>query len=131
MIDVNINDRTPPKPCQTPGCTYDRFHACIFGKPDLFPQILGQRARKNERSVNWFSAVAAAQFDRWERHRADHKLRDEAMVELYRTGVSIREVATKFGVGKATAQAVLKRAANSGEIKMRRRGGNYDLPQSA
>lgn len=140
MIDVDINDRSLPKPCQTPGCSYDRYHACIFGRPDLFPQLLGRYNPKRKgrtgfgtepRSDAWRKGVTAAQQARWKNYYEINAERDKAMIQRYEAGFSIRQVAKHFGISSGAVQNAFRRLSAEGRVTIRSRGRYNTLAQSA
>ncbi len=132
-IDIDVNDRTPPTPCQTEGCGHPRYHVCTFGKPDLFHVFIpkyfttGKKrspfARFGERSQAHKDAISASQRRRWAVHYAANKERDDKIIDRYNEGdVGMKPIAAEFGISYGTVRAVLMRAADEGRVTINTKG---------
>lgn len=140
-IDINVNDRTPPTPCQTEGCTYPRYHACIFGKPDLFPMLLGETPReRRRRQQRWATgpkseearaAMRVSQGQRWAQVRLEEADRDEALIKEYAKGaVGMLTLAHEYDLNIKTVRRILHEAAVKGRVTIRKTGGAFNRTKS-
>lgn len=128
-IEIDINDRTPPTPCQTEGCGRPRFHVCTFGKPDLFPQLLGLLyagkldRRFGGRTAAHKEALRRSANARWAQHYAKNKERDDSIVERYAQGdIGMKPLANEFGLSYGATRLILQRAAAQGRIAINAKG---------
>lgn len=132
-IEIDINDRTPKTPCQTPGCPHPNYHVCLVGKVDLFPQLLAElyermkkrspMARYGPRSEAHKQAIAESQQRRWQKIWDEHKERDDAIIERYKKGdVGMKPIAAEFDMTYAAVRAVLRRAAKQGRVTLNPKG---------
>ena len=137
-IDIDVNDPRPPTPCRTDGCGHPRFHVCAFGKPDLFPQLLGQlKARKKQKNRgHWINNenldevlenMSLAQRDRREREKEENRERDNKVVDRYAKGdIGMHGLSKEFGIAVNVVRDILKEAEAAGRIAIRQPGQRPD-----
>lgn len=133
MIDVDWT--TKPKPCQTEGCDWPRWHVCLVGKADHTNIILNrinrsEAAKRGAKNRGPFvmtdlhkESLAIAQRERWARVREENQERDLLIVELY-SDMSMNQLAERFEMSRNGVNAVLTRAQDEGRVIIRKRGYN-------
>jgi hypothetical protein len=137
MIDIDWN--APKTPCKTEGCSWPNYHVCLVGKEDRtheFPQlrepyIPGRKRRASTAGINGRAtymsdahkeSLRTAQNNIWADHHARNAERNAKIAADYKSGLSIREVRSKYGIGHGTTIKILHEARDRGEIVMRARG---------
>lgn len=137
-IEIDVNDRTPPTPCKTEGCGHPRFHVCLYGKDELFPESLLARylylprsrksspfARFGPRSDEHKEALRRSANARWAKHYAANKERDDAIVKRYAQGdIGMKPLAAEFGLKYGNVRMILQRAAKEGRVSINSRANN-------
>lgn len=141
MIEIDVNDRTPTKPCQTPGCNYPRYHCCIVGKPDLFAKFLNQEARREAQRRSWANgtrrhldprtqehkdAISQGLRERWARHREEQAPLYARIVERYNQGdIGMNGLSKELGTSKGTVIKAIQIGRENGTVTFSRpRGRN-------
>lgn len=139
-LDTEKIDFTRPRtPCQTEGCNWPNFHVCLVGKEDRtheFPElreayIPGQKNRASRAGTNGravfgsaehVAKVRATQQANWAAHNARNADRNKQIVADYETGLNIRQLRAKYGIGHGTVIKVLHAARDRGDLVMRTKG---------
>lgn len=135
---LNIDWNAPKTPCKTEGCNWPNYHVCLVGKEDRtheFPELCrpyipGQRIRKSRSGEGRFDymsddhkeALRQAQNRIWADRLAANAPRNAKIVEDYDSGLGIRELRAKYGIGHGTVVKILHDARDRGEVVMRTRG---------
>ena len=119
-------------PCDRCGWRYEGFHVCFdASKPCPGEGVIDSHAKKVKKKLTTGhtsegrSSISRSVTERWDQYREENRARDEEMIELYRSGMSTKDVGLKFDISHQTVLKVLKREeANTGETIVRPRGLN-------
>jgi len=137
MEQIDFN--RPRTPCQTEGCNWPNYHVCLVGKEDRtheFPELLmahipGQKKRASTAGLNGRStymseahieSIRRTQQANWAAHHAANAERNTKIVADYESGLNIRQVREKYGMGHGSVIKVLHEARDRGELVMRTKG---------
>lgn len=135
---LNIDWNAPKTPCKTEGCNWPNYHVCLVGKEDRtheFPELCrpyipGQRGRASRAGEGRFGymteehkeALRQAQNRIWADRLAANAPRNKQIVADYDSGLGIRELRAKYGIGHGTVVKILHDARDRGEVVIRTRG---------
>ena len=120
-------------------CRGPKYHVCLDGKEDTFPELLGELPKPKRQPKVWRSSatsgghrnqsqaqldnLALGNRDRWDRKREADKFRDQKIIERYKTGgVGTMALAKEFKIGRDTVLRVLREAQARGVLTMRKPG---------
>lgn len=116
------------KPCQTPGCHWPNWHVCLVGKRDTTTEVLAAQEERRKKinkkaDPNKLKKLADGRTARWERHREETRDRDEKIVARYKDGgIGFGKIANEFGLAYQTVRTIINRAAERGEVTIRKQG---------
>jgi hypothetical protein len=119
-------------------CRGPKYHVCLAGKPDTFPELLGEFPVKRQPKVYRSKGAGTtspnqsqAQLDnlrlgnelRWAEKREADKERDAKLIKIYKEGgIGTASLAKKFRISRDTVLRVLREAQADGLLTMRPRG---------
>lgn len=119
-------------------CRGPKYHVCLSGKEDTFPELLGEVRRKKSPAKVWRSKGAGSRSsnqspaqlanlklgnERWVAKREADKERNERIISIYKSGhVSTVQIAKDFKLGRDTVLRVLREAQADGLLTIRKPG---------
>lgn len=123
-VDYSIKKKPAPKrdadSCYMGrNCRGPKYHVCLAGKPDTFPQLLGT-ARPQKGGGQ---ALQDGNIARWARMREQNASRDKKIVEKYNAGSSMNEIVKSMtNISKDAVLKVLHEAQEAGLVEIRAKG---------
>ncbi len=115
------------QPCPRCGWKYKGWHVCfdaskkVPGEGQLTlpePQKVDGRSTPDRKS-----RASRSQAERWERKREENRPRDEAIVQSYKDGATLRALESSYSLSFKTVMSIIKRhEEETGETVMREPG---------
>lgn len=103
-------------------CRGPKYHVCLKGKEDTFPDLLGTRKPQ----AGGGRPLQDGNLARWARHREANQARDTKIIEAYRDrNLSMNQIVEQLKVNKDAVIKVLHEAQAAGLVQIRKQHVNY------